>query len=222
MRCFLLYAAGVAPTATRRAKAWRTARTVRPVCRVPRNRFRDPLTPGQPLGWRASTGRVDFPCEPPRSCPGSNEGSSVPPIPTDPFVGNMTCYAVDPDSRAPNDTNVLKGEASIERYLAEPMLLDVAKYNAFGFAAAARCREWRRHTRARRRERRVRRLRQHRDPQPFLRRRGRPDLGKPSGVHLRRPRALHAGLAERPATEDFDRVSLVRRVRGPVSPRSAR
>jgi hypothetical protein len=96
--------------------------------------FRLRLTPEQPLAWRASQGLAKFPLDgvtlrgPDGS---SNAGSRVPPVPEDPFIGELKCIAVDPTG-VPVDRNVLKGEATVQSFLAR---FDVAKYNAVGIQA---------------------------------------------------------------------------------------
>lgn len=101
--------------------------------------FRVRLTPFQPLGWRASEGLVDFPLDGVAKVGrggSSNTGSRVPPVPEDPFDGELKCIAVNEDGN-PSDRNVLKGEATLEFFdssTATPFL-DVAKYNAVGVLA---------------------------------------------------------------------------------------
>lgn len=95
------------------------------------------LTPSQPIAWRASEGLTEFPLDglnlrgPDGS---SNAGSRIPPVPEDPFIGELKCIAVDPEGR-PIDRNVLKGEATLETELGEPDIFDVAEYNAIGIQA---------------------------------------------------------------------------------------
>ena len=124
------------------------------------------ITSEQPLAWNASEGlqRGDFPleartchsgiatghpCNSDADCAGiagsclplqTNIGSGIPPVPEDPFVGELKCiqYALTnppvPDQTA--GSNKLKGEATIESVVAGPSqpigLVDVAKYNAVG------------------------------------------------------------------------------------------
>ena len=99
------------------------------------------LTPLQPLAWLASDGLSEFPIDGVdfRGSDGSsNAGSRVPPVPEDPFIGELKCIAISPEG-VPIDANVLKGEATLEQFLpfrgigASP--LDVAKYNAVGIQA---------------------------------------------------------------------------------------
>jgi hypothetical protein len=66
----------------------------------------------------------------------SNAGSRIPPVPEDPFDGELKCIAVNEDG-TPTDRNVLKGEATVEFFDASTAtpFLDVAKYNAIGVLA---------------------------------------------------------------------------------------
>jgi hypothetical protein len=92
------------------------------------------LTPAQPIAWRASEGLFEFPLDGVilRGSDGSsNAGSRIPPIPEDPFIGELKCIAVDPTG-IPVDRNVLKGEATLESIIDT---FDVAKYNAVGIQA---------------------------------------------------------------------------------------
>ena len=123
------------------------------------------ITSEQPLAWNASEGlqRGEFPlesrtchsgiatghpCNSDADCAGvagsclplqTNIGSGIPPVPEDPFVGELKCiqYALTnpPVPDQTNDSNKLKGEATIESVLRESQplgLVDVAKYNAVG------------------------------------------------------------------------------------------
>lgn len=65
-------------------------------------------------------------------CTQSNAGTNIPPVPEDPFVGELKCIAVD-DNGAPVARNELKGEGILET--ATPDDLDVASYNAIGIQA---------------------------------------------------------------------------------------
>lgn len=95
------------------------------------------LTPSQPIAWRASEGLTEFPLDginlrgPDGS---SNAGSRIPPVPEDPFVGELKCIAVDPEGN-PVDRNVLKGEATIHTNIPSEDIFDVATYNAIGIQA---------------------------------------------------------------------------------------
>jgi hypothetical protein len=98
--------------------------------------FRVTLTKRQPLSWSAAQGRSVFPI------PGSpldgpfdqtNQDSNVPPVPENPFIGELRCIQVDVLSGEPIDRNDFKGEATIVRTAATA--LDVRKYNAIGIPA---------------------------------------------------------------------------------------
>lgn len=121
------------------------------------------ITPEQPLAWFMSTGLSDLPiggpglcasnfavCLSDSECPGSNcvigpggmnnQGTSVPPVATDPFVGSLTCVQYDPTAMPPGPDrsatpNSLIGEATIFRTQVSPSPVDSAKYNAVGLRA---------------------------------------------------------------------------------------
>ena len=129
------------------------------------------LTPGQPIGWNAASGKVaaDFALHGPGTCtsrPGrqcfrdgdcpfgdtcnlgpSNVGSAVPPVPEDPFLGQLKCIEFDPQSNpsVPDrtaTTNSLKGEGTIISVpavaaAAPTAPVDAQKYNAVGLQATA-------------------------------------------------------------------------------------
>lgn len=117
------------------------------VCRPDWNEvdFHIRLTPRQPIGWLASEGLTDFPLDGVsrsantgscRNAPCSNAGSRIPPVPEDPFEGELKCIAVDEDG-VPVARNDLKGEATLynaDKDLAAPFV-DVAKYSAVGIQA---------------------------------------------------------------------------------------
>jgi hypothetical protein len=85
------------------------------------------LTARQPFGWQASVGATTLPHP-------DNQGS-IPAVPEDPFRGSLRCVAADEDG-APVDRNVLKGTATLERFVnGAPVELDAARYNAVGFQA---------------------------------------------------------------------------------------
>ena len=118
--------------------------------------FRINLTPNQPIQWLASAGLADHDLplpngrcrlNPRRSCgadadctlfiPGdscsqSNAGTRIPPVPEDPFVGELRCIAIDSNG-VPVARNDLKGEGLLET--ASTSNLDVASYNAVGIQA---------------------------------------------------------------------------------------
>lgn len=106
--------------------------------------FRMTLTKRQPLAWKASEGMPVLPCDDTNplalsGCPNdlSNTGSSIPPVATDPFYGELRCIQVDPDefeeTGGLNSGNLLagdlKGEATIVSVDEE---VDARKYNAVG------------------------------------------------------------------------------------------
>jgi hypothetical protein len=121
------------------------------------------LTPFQPLGWLASQGMAGFDTLPMFTLPlpigkfplsgtppsigpdgSSNATSRIPPVPEEPFNGSLRCIAVD-ENHVPVDSNVLKGEASIELFIPgdstpangffDDDVLSVAKHNAIGIQA---------------------------------------------------------------------------------------
>lgn len=102
--------------------------------------FRLRLTPGQPIAWRASEGLDgdEFPLDgvvrrgPDGS---SNANSRIPPVPEEPFIGELKCIATD-TSGHPVDDNVLVGAATLEQSaVTDGVIVDVAKYNAVGLQA---------------------------------------------------------------------------------------
>jgi len=62
-------------------------------------------------------------------CTQSNSGTRVPPVPEDPFVGELKCIAINANG-TPSTRNDLKGEALLEQSTKQN--LDVASYNAIG------------------------------------------------------------------------------------------
>jgi hypothetical protein len=118
------------------------------------------LTPSQPIQWRASTGlsdaslpinsgvclqnqfvrcNSDNDCNPfpGGKCAPSNAGTRIPGVPEDPFVGELKCIEVNPNTGNPTASNDVKGEALIETSTATN--LDVASYNALGIEAILHC-----------------------------------------------------------------------------------
>ena len=112
------------------------------------------LTPHQPLGWLASRGlRVGgggsladgaVPCPGGflDSCPftATNAGTRIPPVGEDPFIGELKCIEVDPNTRLPaacqgtECRNDLEGAATITKV--EQGQIDTRKYNAVGLRTA--------------------------------------------------------------------------------------
>ena len=96
------------------------------------------LTASQPVAWLAS--RSAGQCAPgdmlpcfPEASPNPSFGL-LPPVPEDPFLGELECIEVD-GSDKPVNQNDLKGEAEIIR--SGPDTVDVESYNAIGFQAIA-------------------------------------------------------------------------------------
>ncbi len=89
-----------------------------------------------PVGARCSRP----PCLPldggiPGGNPGqTNMGSLIPPTPEDPYIGDLTCIAVD-ETGAPVDRNDLIGHALIGFIRADGEFIDTAGYNPIGFPA---------------------------------------------------------------------------------------
>lgn len=94
--------------------------------------FRVVLTRDQPLSWRAGDGLATFPLGD-RPGPGgdSNQGSLIPPVPSDPFEGSLLCMVFDSVTRQVLPVDALIGTATIERL--DGPDFDAASYNAIGF-----------------------------------------------------------------------------------------
>jgi hypothetical protein len=103
------------------------------------------ITALQPIAWLVSQGSKecspttpeDVPCFPltrnnPRPDGESNQGSLIPPVQKDPFVGELKCIAVDANGM-PVERNDLKGEVEITRV--KDNVADVEGYNAIGIPA---------------------------------------------------------------------------------------
>ena len=103
-----------------------------------------------PLGIPLTTGvcklnpnipcAVDNDCQPfpgggPGACTPSNQGTRIPGVPEDPFVGELKCIAIDGNG-IPIPRNDLKGEGLLETSVKAN--LDVASYNAIGVQATGR------------------------------------------------------------------------------------
>ena len=115
------------------------------------------LTPGQPIQWDARDGLADEDLPLPTGvcinhpvsacgtdsdctlfpglakCTPSNGGTRIPPVPEDPFIGELKCIEVDANG-VPVAQNDLKGEALLEEIETPPSApdFDVASYNAIG------------------------------------------------------------------------------------------
>jgi hypothetical protein len=93
------------------------------------------ITPNQPLVWSALEGLSgsDLPLR-------ANAGTRVPPVPETPFLGELKCVQVDPNSgdrwpaqcTAGNCRNDLIGQAMIEEIGLDVTLVDPKWYNAVG------------------------------------------------------------------------------------------
>jgi hypothetical protein len=99
------------------------------------------ITARQPIAWLASQGagscaqatNPDLPCFPLMD----NAASVIPAVPTDPFIGELKCVAVDRND-VPVARNDLKGEVEIVRVDVPGgnLTTDVETYNAIGIPAA--------------------------------------------------------------------------------------
>lgn len=104
------------------------------------------LTSHQPIDWLASTGLTDLPlsatctgdeCKPFGSPNGEFNQGAIPPVPENPFRGELKCIEVG-DDELPTDQNDLKGEATTETIETSSSLsVDSRGYNAIGIQAAA-------------------------------------------------------------------------------------
>lgn len=96
--------------------------------------FRFNLTKRQPISWSVDQGLPTLPNNdvPGRGDPPQFNEGSIPPVPEDPFTGELRCIQIDPSSENPIDRNDLKGEATIVTADDE---IDVRKYNAIGIPA---------------------------------------------------------------------------------------
>ncbi len=99
--------------------------------------FRLTLTKRQPLSWSISDGLSlsDLPCAiEPCGSGGQNSDGSVPPVPEDPFIGELVCIQKDAgDADRPSDRNDLKGESTFVRTVNGS--IDAHKSNAIAIKA---------------------------------------------------------------------------------------
>jgi hypothetical protein len=100
--------------------------------------FQVTLSPGQPIGFLASTELNPLPCDPTFPGPGclGNAGGAIRPVPEDPFQGELKCVQVD-ENDIPVFANNIKMEATVISTTAGapgPATL-AASYNAVGFEA---------------------------------------------------------------------------------------
>jgi hypothetical protein len=100
--------------------------------------FQVTLSPGQPIGFLASTGLATLPCDP--TFPGTGcigeAGGFVRAVPEDPFRGELKCVQVD-ENDVPVVANDLKVEATIVTTTAGGggIATTAAAYNGIGFRA---------------------------------------------------------------------------------------
>jgi hypothetical protein len=99
--------------------------------------FQVTLTPGQPIGFLASSGLSPVPCDPVFPGPGclGSASGNVRPVPEDPFQGELKCLQVDADD-VPVVANDLKIEATIvSTTVGGGTATTAASYNGVGFQA---------------------------------------------------------------------------------------
>ncbi|MCX8073238.1 MAG: hypothetical protein N3C12_12425 [Candidatus Binatia bacterium] len=103
--------------------------------------FRFRLTKRQPISFNAADGLTTFPLTGGTQGPGgqTNADSSIPPVPEDPFIGELKCVQVNPDDFRPtpglnpanNAAGDLAGHATIvSASSGAPADIDARKYNA--------------------------------------------------------------------------------------------
>jgi hypothetical protein len=101
--------------------------------------FRFNLTKRQPISWSAFEGLPTLPNNdiPGRGDPPQFNEGSIPPVPENPFTGELRCIQLDPETDNPIDRNDLKGEATIVRVEDSEGTgnIDASKYNAIGIPA---------------------------------------------------------------------------------------
>ena len=101
--------------------------------------FQVTLSPGQPIGFTASTGLPQIPCDTSRPGPAclTEAGGFVKFVPEDPFQGELKCVQVDAND-IPVVANDLKIEASIvSTTVGGGVATTAAAYNGIGFTAEA-------------------------------------------------------------------------------------
>ena len=99
--------------------------------------FQVTLSPGQPIGFTASTGLPQLPCDPLFPGPGclAQSGGFVKFVPEDPFRGELKCVQVDAND-IPVVANDLKIEATIvSTTVGGGVATTAAAYNGIGFTA---------------------------------------------------------------------------------------
>jgi hypothetical protein len=100
--------------------------------------FQITLSPGQPIGFLASTGLGTLPCDPIFPGPGciGNAGGLVREVPEDPFQGELKCVQTD-ENDVPVVENDLKIEATVVSTTAggPGVATTAASYNGIGFEA---------------------------------------------------------------------------------------
>jgi hypothetical protein len=101
--------------------------------------FRFTLTKRQPISFNAADGLPTFPLSQQQGPGGQTNGSSsIPPVPEDPFIGELKCVQVDPTDFRPsigfnpanNAGGDLAGHATIISARQPPAEIDARKYNA--------------------------------------------------------------------------------------------
>jgi hypothetical protein len=105
--------------------------------------FRLTLTKRQPISWRISEQKQFLPCDPAspdaQACTKDDQGNpifnsgSIPPVPEDPFIGELKCIQVD-ESDTPVEFNELMGAATVIR-ANDGGAVDANKQNAIGIQA---------------------------------------------------------------------------------------
>lgn len=99
--------------------------------------FQVTLSPGQPIGFTASSGLSTLPCDPSFPGPGciGDAGGNIRAVPEDPFRGELKCVQVN-ENDEPVIENDLKVEASIiSTTVGGGVATTAAAYNGVGFTA---------------------------------------------------------------------------------------